>query len=397
MPTPFRAARAPRLALVAALVATAGSAQAVDFSGYFRGGPGLTAKNTARACYKLDDSAGNGVARGINYRLGNECDIYGEFQGQQKFAKDGIEYSATLMVNHYSGATDTTSGALPIEQMYAEVKGLDVLPEANFWIGKRRGRRGDVHIVDWYFTEMKGVGAGVGGIQVGSGQLGLAWYKTDGNATQPGNRLNLEVLGLDSNPGGKANLFFTLTKGDFDGGTSGLGASLRHDQKLGGGLSNTLWAQVATGSASLESNFGDLRRKSSAKSLRLVESLAWQSGAFGGQALALVGRSEDSAGVSTSAATLGGRVSYGVTRNFKLVAEAGFSRYQTDGSPAARLTKFTFAPTLSVGNGFWDRPELRLYVTTARWSAGAGNVTGQPGFADKARGTSAGAQVEWWF
>lgn len=400
MQTRFRAPRGARpatLAAAAALLVAAGSAQAVDFSGYFRGGPGLTEKNTSRACYHLDESAGTGIARGLNYRLGNECDIYGEFQGVQKFAKDGLEYSATLMVYHYSGATDTTSGTLPIEQMFAEVKGFDVAPEASFWIGKRRGRRGDVHIVDWFFTDMKGVGAGVSGIKAAGGQLGAAWYKTDGDGTKPGNRLNVELLGLDSNPGGKANLFFTVTKGDFDGGTGGLGASVRHDQDLGGGFSNTLWAQLATGSTSLESNFGDLTRKSSAKSLRLVESINWQKGAFGGQAIALVGRSEDNAGKDTTATTLGGRVSYGFTKNFKLVAEAGVSRYKTDGADAAQLTKFTLAPTLSVGNGFWDRPELRLYVTTAKWNTAAGNVTGQTGFADKTRGTSAGAQVEWWF
>lgn len=388
-----------RLAAAVALVASAGAAQAVDFSGYFRGGPGLTSKNTARACYHLNEGAGNGIARGLNYRLGNECDIYGEFQGVQAFKKDGLEYAATLMVYHYSNGTDTKDGSLPIEQLFAEVKGFDVLPEANFWMGKRRGRRGDVHIVDWFFTDMKGVGAGVGGISAGSGKLGFAWYKTDGDSTHPGNRLNLEVLDIDSNVGGKANLFFTYTSGDFTGGTTGFGASLRHNQaNLGGtGISNTLWLQMATGSTSLESNFGDLTRKSSAKSLRVVESINWQSGVFGGQALALLGSSEDSNGVKTVASTLGGRVSLGVTRNFKMVGELGVSRYKTDGSDAATQTKLTIAPTLSVNSEFWSRPELRLYVTTARWSKAAGNTTGQVGFADRTSGTSAGAQVEWWF
>ena len=391
-----------RLSAAVALLAAAGAAHAVDFSGYFRGGPGLTSKNTSRACYHLNEGAGNGIAHGLNYRLGNECDIYGEFQGTQGFKKDGLDYSATLMVTHYSNATDVKTNDLGIEQMYAEVKGFDVLPEGNFWIGKRRGRRGDVHIVDWFFTDMKGVGAGVSGLSVGSGKLGLAWYKTDNKngdttGTTPGNRLNLEVLGIDSNAGGKANLFFTYVNGDFTGGTSGFGASVRHDQALSSSFSNTLWAQLATGSASLESNFGDLTRKSGAKSYRLVDSINWQAGVFGGQALVVLGSSEDNAGKKTTATTIGGRVSYGLTKNFKMVAEAGSSRYKTDGSDAATLNKFTIAPTLSVSNEFWSRPELRLYVTTAKWNKAAGNVTGQTGFADKTSGTSAGAQVEWWF
>jgi maltoporin len=192
-------------------------------------------------------------------------------------------------------------------------------------------------------------------------------------------------------------LFFTYVNAGFTGGTSGFGASVRHNQDLGGKFSNTLWVQAATGAASLESNFGTLTRKSSAKSLRIVDSINWQNGAFGGQALALLGKSEDGNGLSTMASTIGGRVSYGVSKNFKLVSELGVSRYKTDGSEAATQTKFTIAPTLSVNSDFWSRPELRMYVTTAKWSKGAGNVTGQAGFADKTKGTSAGAQVEWWF
>ena len=390
-----------RLTAALALLASAGAAQALDYSGYFRGGPGLTSKNTARACYHLNEGAGNGIAHGLNYRLGNECDIYGEFQLDQKYKTDGVDYSGTIMVNHYSNSTDNNGSGLNFEQLYAEASGLDVLPEASFWIGKRRGRRGDVHIVDWFFTDMKGVGAGVGGIGLGSGKLGVAWYKTDGDAsaTKPGNRFNVELLGVDSNPGGKANFFGTVTQGDFTGGTSGFGLSLRHDQaKLAGTpISNTLWLQMATGSTSLESNFGDLTRKQSAKSFRIVESINWQVGRFGGQALALYGTSQDNAGKKTTATTLGGRVSYGVTKNFKMVAEAGTSQYKTDGLATARLNKVTIAPTLSINSDFWSRPELRLYVTSARWNSAAGNVTGVANLANKTSGTSAGAHVEWWF
>ena len=86
-----------------------------------------------------------------------------------------------------------------------------------------------------------------------------------------------------------------------------------------------------------------------------------------------------------------------MSRHFKLVGELGVSQYKPDGGSTARLTKFTIAPTLSIANDFWSRPEFRLYLTHARWNSAAGNVTGQAAFADKTSGTSAGAQVEWWF
>jgi maltoporin len=99
--------------------------------------------------------------------------------------------------------------------------------------------------------------------------------------------------------------------------------------------------------------------------------------------------------------SIGGRASYALTKNFKLVAELGHSTKKPDGGATQKLTKFTFAPTLSTGPGFMHRPELRLYVTTAKWNsaanaaAGAGGLTGAGD--DRTRGTSYGAQVEIWF
>jgi maltoporin len=135
-----------------------------------------------------------------------------------------------------------------------------------------------------------------------------------------------------------------------------------------------------------------------------VESLAWQMGAFGGQAVALYGQ-HDKDDVNGTAKfkeiSVGGRGSFALTNNFKLVAEAGYMQKKPDGSGTQKLSKFTFAPTLSAGPGFWARPELRLYVTTAKWNDaanaanGAGGLTG---FGDnKTKGTSYGAQAEIWF
>jgi len=370
------------------------SALAVDWTGYFRAGPGLTSGNANRACYGL-----GGGSKGMTYRLGNECDFYGEFQLSQGFQKDGIEYRATLMTNYYKGATDNDGAGMAIEQMFAEAKGFDVAPEATFWIGKERGRRGDVHIVDTQFIEALGVGAGMKGLKAGSGQFGMAFYKTDKDVTKPGNRLNFEYVNLPVNDGGKLNFFAAATKGDFDGGTSGATVSLRHDQDniFGTGLSNTFWLQYAQGSASLNANFGDLGAGSAAKSWRLVETATWQKGPFGGQVIALVASEKDGAGLKTDSATLGGRVSYAFTRNFKFLTELGVSQYKPEGGETARLTKLTLAPTLSVGQDFFSRPEFRLYATFANWNKAAGNVTGKTAFDGKTSGTSYGAQVEWWF
>ena len=383
-----------RAAAAAALLACA-SAQALDYSGYFRAGPGATStKGVSRACYGLPEA-------GLKYRLGNECDMYGEFQLGQGMKMDNVDIKANFMTSFYSPATDSGDSKLGVEQMWLEGKGFDILPEATFWIGKERGRRGDVHIVDTFFTQMKGVGAGVRDIGAGPGKLALAYYKTDGNGVNAGNRLNVEYYDLTVNPGGKLNFVGTAT--DATEGAKGVGLSVRHVQDgiFGGG--NSLWVQYAQGTASLDSNFGDLSADSRTKAWRIVESPNWQFGAFGGQAILLwkTQKAPDATTgqiLKTTATSLGGRVSYALTKNFKLLGEIGHSEIKPEGQATAKLTKYTFAPTLATGPGFWNRPELRLYVTHATWSGVAGSVvTGESVFDGRTSGTSYGAQVEIWF
>ena len=100
-----------------------------------------------------------------------------------------------------------------------------------------------------------------------------------------------------------------------------------------------------------------------------------------------------------------------MTKNAKFLVEAGYSQVKPDGSPTQKLAKLTFGPALSTGPGFWNRPELRLYVTTAKWNQAANDAyrtfsptgvllsdPGLTGFGDNKRtGTSYGAQVEIWF
>ena len=403
----------PRHALALAVAALAGGAHAVDFDGYFRAGPGATKKDHARACYNLGISGGH-------YRLGNECDFYGEFGLAQTGTVDGVSYKAKVMFNEYNPGTDVGGSSSSFEQMYVEGKGFDLAPDANFWIGKRFYGRSDVHILDTFFVRMDGVGAGVDSIAVAGGKLGIAYFSSDsykgfgdpgtGASTNPGNRLNFDLTELPVNPGGQLRVTATFTQGHFDNatdgkGTSGFGLSLQHKQELNGiGGANTAWLQYAQGSAGLDGNFGTGTTQTSVKKWRFVESFTWQSGPFGGQAVALYGQ-HDKDDLALTAKfkemSIGGRASYAVTKNFKLVGELGYMEKKPDGSPTQKLTKFTFAPTLSTGPGFWSRPELRLYVTTAKWNDAANAASGLGGLTGlgdgKTKGTSYGAQAEIWF
>lgn len=397
--------RHPRLGLrttaCAALVLLASaSAHAVDWSGYFRGGPAATSESgKSRQCYGLDGP-------GLKYRLGNECDFYGEFTLSHTAKQDdGVQYSANLMTNFYSPNSETNGASTGVEQAYIDIKGLDFAPKATWWMGKKRDRN-DVHIVDTFFVNMSGVGAGVSALPLGEGgaKFATALYKTDnGDHAAPASngaaRYHVDFYDIGVNTDGKLRVVGTLSKGDSANavkGTSGYGLSVEHvqDKFLGG--SNHVWLQMAQGSTALNQGFGDPTAPSSTKSWRIVESFSFQEGAFGGQTIALFQQDKSAAG-KVNSTSLGGRVSYAATKNLKLLAEVGLSSKKPDGGQTENLTKITIGPALSNGPGFWNRPELRFYVTHAQFNAAAAADAANGLPAGKTSGTSYGAQVEVWF
>jgi maltoporin len=397
--------RGLRLVAAAAALCAAGAAHAVDWSGYMRGGPAATTvSGESRQCYGL-------AGPGLKYRLGNECDFYGEFQLAQAMKADGVDFNAVLMTNYYSPQTESNNN-YGVEMAYVEMKGVDIAPQTLFWMGKRRDRD-DVHIVDTFFVNMSGVGAGFTNVDLGGAKFGLSGYKTDTanthdglpNGTNGGGRLHADFYDINVNPDGKLRVVGTFSHGDSQGGvkgTSGYGLSLEHvqDKFFGGG--NHIWAQYVSGSTGLNQAIGSPTAGSDVKSWRFVESPSWQVGAFGGQAIALYQHDKSDAGGTVKSWSIGGRGSWGLTKNVKFLTEIGYSNKSFDindglSHPTENLTKITVGPALSTGPDFWKRPELRLYVTYADFNkaAAADPANGLP--AGKTNGVSYGAQVEIWF
>lgn len=396
--------RASLLGATLALFAGSASAQlSLSSEGYFRAGPGATQKNANRACYGLADAD-------FKYRLGNECDFYGEFLFSGTITrKDSSDvYKIHFMPTIFKGnASDSNDAAWETAQMWVEASGMDFLPDATFWAGKRYHRGQDIHIVDTYFEKLDGTGAGAS-IPALGGKLEMAFYRSDSTTEDangndnPGSRGNLWLRDVPVNEGGKINVLATVTKGQFTGGTGGFGVSVRHTQSgLPGDSSNHIWLQFAEGSTRLDGNFGTLTESRDTKKWRIVDGYQFQATPnLGGQLIGMFERRNSDSGDATIT-SLGGRVSYALTRNFKLLGEVGLDRVRPEGGKTANLTKFTFAPTISAGRGFWERPELRLYVTHATWNKAANAQAGTDGLTGlgdgKTSGTSYGIQAEiWW-
>jgi maltoporin len=385
---------APRLVAAAAFALfAANAAHAVDWTGYMRGGPAATTvSGESRQCYGLNSP-------GLKYRLGNECDFYGEFQLAQAVKADGVDFNAVLMTNYYSPQTESNNN-YGIEQAYVEMKGVDIAPQALFWMGKRRDRD-DVHIVDTFFTNMSGVGAGVENIDAGFGKFGFSGYKTDTNGGANGiARLHAQLYDIPVNPDGKLRLVATFSKADSQGGQKGkdgFGLTAEHvqDKFFGGG--NHIWVQYAQGSTNINQGFGNAVADSNTKSWRVVESPSWQVGSFGGQAIAMYQHDEADGGVKWNSYSLGGRGSFGITKNLKFLTEIGFSGRKPNNGSQENLTKVTIGPALSTGPDFWKRPELRLYVTYADFNKAAAQDAQNGLPTNKTNAVSYGAQVEIWF
>jgi len=370
----FKPALAP-VALAAALLAclanTAGAVElgGFEFNGYSRGGPVLR---------QSDNVKGNLALGGElqKYRLGNEGDNGIEVNLARTFDLNGTKFKVDYMPAKWD------SGSVSTEQAYVEVSGLDFSPEAKFWVGQRRLRIQDVHIVDNFLLNYGDYqGAGVTNVPVGGMRLGLGVFSGDRfDAPLPAgvkaNRMNLDLSEIATNAGGSLRLLATAVHGTgLANGNTGSGLSALHNQTdfLMKGMKNSLFLQTSRGHARIDGEFEGINGTSPGRRVsRVADSIQWQSGPLGGQALVGWQTSRDDATrVTTKDMSLGARVSYAFTRNFKLLSEVSTTSRKVAGAANQRLNKFTIAPTLSVGEGFYDRPELRLYYTRGSWNSAA--------------------------
>jgi maltoporin len=126
--------------------------------------------------------------------------------------------------------------------------------------------------------------------------------------------------------------------------------------------------------------------------------------AFGTQAAFVYQHDNFGAGQTQDWYSAGARVSYGFTKNVKLLGEVGYDHVKkNNGADPQTLAKFTIAPTLSTGKGLLARPELRLFYTWATWNAAAQTATIDSGrlytdtYPNLRSGAIFGVQGETWF
>lgn len=385
------------IAIAMACIAQVQAADGFEFSGYSRGGAVLS--------YDKDNNVKGGLSLGGDlqkYRLGNEGDYGIEIDLIKNFVVNGIKYKVHYMPSKWK------DGELSTNQAFVEMSGLSFAPEAKFWAGQRRLRIQDVHIVDKFLMDYGDTqGAGVTGVNLGAVKLGVGVFTGDTFDKQmvkgtSAKKLNVDVSDIQVNEGGKLRVLLTqVSAAGLAGGNSGSALAVSHTQSNLGmaGMTNTLFLQTSKGHAEVGGKFQDLGGVGK-KVTRIADTINWQSGPLGGQAVVGMQTNQDEgSSVKRTDSSLGGRISYALNQNFKLLAEAGVtSSTFSDNSPKQTLNKITIAPTLAVGGDFWSRPELRFYVTRASWNKAAAKANSATfGMNGKTSQTLAGVQYEiWW-
>jgi len=433
---PMKTAAAALMLALGCGAAYAGGDDSEGFHGYFRAGVGSGSGAGGRQnCFGLGGNT-------MRYRLGNECDAYGEFFYTREVAKsdDGASFVATVGLQEYtpnstqnlgsefgsapgnSGTTDVGGTGFHLHwiKAYMEAKNLPFLNGGTAWVGQRQYRRPDIHMLDLQYTNLNGTGAGVDRIKAGPGQFSYAVFKdNDSNVTDSNGvvttstaawRQNFIYEGIPLNTDGTLDILTTLINAKGTGTHNGYQATLLHhqDKVLGGG--NTVGLQYGVGPGTgigiccdRMGASGSTALGSDVKRLRVFDNLWIQpTPQFSAEMVALWQRDKSNAGGSTTWTTLGVRPVYAFSNHLKLQAELGTDRVTVPNGPALRLTKLTIAPTITAGMGYWSRPELRAFVTYGKWndaataSVNAANEAGAV-FGSKTSGTSFGVQLEAWF
>ena len=124
----------PLAAALALLGATAAQAtEGFSYSGYFRDGVGFSKKNHDRTCFQAPGAD-------WKYRLGNECDYYGELGLNYGIGKDtDPNFQVHWMPNFFTGGVSDAASVgggpaqtVKTEQLYGEAKNMDFAPNTTF-------------------------------------------------------------------------------------------------------------------------------------------------------------------------------------------------------------------------------------------------------------------------
>ncbi|HDS2235620.1 TPA: maltoporin [Klebsiella michiganensis] len=414
-----------KLPLAVAVAAGVMSAQAlaVDFHGYARSGIGWTGSGGEQQCFQATGAQSK-------YRLGNECETYAELKLGQEVWKEGDKsfYFDTNVAYSVSQQNDWESTSPAFREANLQGKNLiEWLPGSTIWAGKRFYQRHDVHMIDFYYWDISGPGAGIENIDLGFGKLSLAATRSSesgGSGTfadrdEFGNRVydnivpndvfDVRLAGLETNPGG------TLELGVDYGHTN-----IPDDYSLQPGASKDGWMLTAEHTQSMLKGFNKFVLQYATDSMTSSGKGVPQGGSINNDGsmwrvldhgaislgdswdLMYVGMYQDidrDNNNGTQWWTVGVRPMYKWTPIMSTLMEIGYDNVKSQRtSDRNSQYKVTLAQQWQAGDSIWSRPAIRVFATYAKWDEKWGyNDSGVAYNDTSAKTFSRGDSDEWTF
>jgi len=392
----------------------------IEANGYFRSGIGVNSKGGEQDAFQAPGAYSK-------YRLGNEAETYGEFGFTFNWVNpdqnDAAWFKTALKLAFVAPRTNTfdTLSAIAIREAYGQAGHvIDAKPEMSFWAGQRFYRRKDVHIIDFFFQDMSGYGAGFEDLKVGEkAKLAVAYLGGSTTAGPMGggnydlghllkNTIDLRLYDLPVGPG-TLELWAIPTLAargtPASGNRSGIGGGAFYFVPFMGGF-NEISAEFGYGgAANLSSAVGNL--PSGAWLFRVVERATIQASPKLSMMWTGVFQLDNTNGDANGSGgnlwlSAGARPVYNFTKHLGIAVEGGVDIVKAEAPTGVTvdtgvLGKLTVAGLVRPGMDFWARPELRVFVTGAVWNDAIKGAVGGPEYATDTAGLTAGVQGEMWW
>ena len=400
------------LSAAVALALSSVAASAVDFHGYFRAGAQANTQGGEVYCL------GNGQIGHKVGRLGDECDTYAELTlNQEIYNKANNKWTVNTLVAYGTAEGnrdlqgDSWQGVggdgpwngqrLSIRELWS---GYQTDAGYQIWAGKRFYQRKDIHLLDLYYLNNSGYGAGIEGIDVGMGNLAFAVTKWVNDGTSDYNRnvykLDARWNGIPVGPLGNldASVIYALPFISEQQEANAAGNARANRANSGALVTLDLNTSVNSDSVNLMNHFvvqygtngfGYIGQNGNHAGdnytpdlddtgVRVIDWGTLDAGNFGlGYSLiwAHVDNGDDhkAAGATWTTERSGWiysivlRPEYKWTEFTRTTLELGYSSQKTNGWMAPGedpdVYKVTLAQQFTPGKGFWTRPAIRFYVS----------------------------------
>lgn len=342
------------------------------------------------------------------YRLGNECETYGEVGLAQRFGDQRRYVSINGRLGLVTpGQNDFRRLQLSDREHYLETGGLldglwnGRLEGMKLWVGKRFYQRHDIYINDYYYWDNSGTGFGFEEMPLLGGRLAYAMrphviedpdahttlrlFKQDPLAKAPKNeaagpRQERALRSHDlrwrvpANRNGQLTFGLEYRQAHRKGGEGVLLTALHEQEPFLGGFNRLALFYGHQGPPPSYYFTNQERDLANAMTYRLADVLLAQVARRVAMMTALIleHRSADrSADPISGWLSCGVRPQYAFTEHIALAVEYGHDVVNPRSGGARHLDKITIAPQWTARSGFLDRPVVRLFMTWANWNKAA--------------------------